>query len=104
MNDSFPSNNVVGRCASCKHWDTAADQYHVKNWIEDNLRQAREGQDDPWPSREEVDEAMKPWGECLAVVQKESAPEGAIAVLSDGSGYFAGLSTLASFGCVLWEG
>jgi hypothetical protein len=95
----------MNNCETCKHWDTAADMQQLRHFMWNKLddEQVAGGQDGD-PTDEEVAEALKPWGECKAIVQKESTEFPAIAMLSDGSGFYASLSTLASFGCVLWEG
>ena len=89
-------------CGSCKHWDSATDS------VADTYRTAigkTIGLEDAWDH--ENNDTLKPvmelWGECTKILQKENVEEGAIAMLSDGSGYWASLATKAEFGCALWE-
>lgn len=95
-----------GRCASCKFWDADAEMYHfVNEWESRETRLLRaDSPDEEWAEAEgRAHRKVEFWGECRAIRQKENAPDDAIAMLSDGSGYYAGLATRGEFGCVLWE-
>lgn len=89
-------------CSGCEHWDTAADLYHFEN--EFISREDRDGtnEEDFVAAANRAKERLSLWGECRAIKQKESAADDAVAMLSDGSGYYAALATRGSFGCLLF--
>lgn len=88
----------VGRCSGCKHWDTAFQGNYGEGPI---VKRAPDYEDEPLLGR---------WGDCQRILHRQSQyasdwqPDaGDLAFLSDGSGYFASITTRAEFGCLLWE-
>jgi hypothetical protein len=78
-------------CRDCRHWDSS--------WPDDWSKPHVDLEDEPW-------EQPLPgeWGSCQRIHHRTSNVEWSdVAFLSDGSGYYASLSTTADFGCSLWQ-
>lgn len=76
-------------CGSCRHWDQESRKVPTL-YLDD------EPYEEPIPGG---------WGGCERIIHRrhETDEEGEVAFLSDGSGYYAALTTKAEFGCQLWE-
>lgn len=79
-------------CSSCIHWDGTPQPFKFVVDTDDAPYE------EPLPGE---------WGECARILHRKSGFDQTlkteVAFLSDGSGYYASLSTRAEFGCVLWE-
>lgn len=101
-------------CAECRFWDRvkpeeySAWQNHIEGEVSDEIE--REHGRSPWGDdalekklEETVKERTVLWGECSRIKMKESSDKDDLAMLSDGSSYWAALATRGEFGCSLWE-
>lgn len=88
------SSDTQNRCGGCKHWDAATERERPVLMTEPDYDEK------PLPGT---------WGTCERIPHRSSEYESDqpdnldLAFLSDGSGYFASITTRAEFGCVLWE-
>lgn len=91
----------MGECAGCRHWDKATSPLAAGTGSGESFK---------------VVDVPGEWGTCERIIRRgESshnvppmmdAYDGNVdehAFLSDGSGYFASLTTRSDFGCSLWE-
>lgn len=95
-------------CATCKHWDKAAGQPEAPIMEREPDRDGR-------PVYRQIGRGPVPgeWGTCERILRYGGSSYGVPpdmdertddpAYLSDGSGYFASLTTRSDFGCTLHE-
>lgn len=90
----------VERCSTCRHWDTDMEDGQPVYYPKAEQEAHNYGVRVPLPGE---------WGDCQRIRHRadeyeddQPGPDD-LAFLSDGSGYFASISTRAEFGCVLWE-